>query len=307
MLLLAVLTIGMLAVLQNAMQRPWMSPLCQSGDVGLRSVVGMEATAIDSVADDAISKVTIAPEKPLLHAKDIAIVTYLVAQGSVDEVYFSYDTFRSFAGYTMENMKQYAHRFGHPFFFANAAMVNTNEYAAYWGKMAVMQHYMDNGGYEWILWTDIDVLFTDFAVSLTSFFTRADEHHHLLLVRECLPTPTEKYGKVRSGFFAVRNTPTGRQFLRDWRDSYEKYHTHFNPEQTSMEDMLSTPYWKERALIYLPEELHTYPECLTGANRTTNGIRPFSVHFPGSYKSLITEWADYLDVKLPKNDFKIAL
>ncbi|KAI8895690.1 hypothetical protein BC833DRAFT_659912 [Globomyces pollinis-pini] len=190
---------------------------------------------------------------------------------------------------TMANIANYSHHHGIPFFFRNNHMVDTTTKAAYWGKMDVIEHYL-NAGFEWVIWTDIDVLFINFNQSLVDLWLKnASDQHSLAFVLECAKDSPVRFGPVRSGFFAVRNSPDGYTFLKAWRDMFSQYRFKPNPEQTALEDMVQVPQWKNMSFISPPDGIHTYPDCYEEYDKN-----PISIHFPGTMKNRVDRYWDKL-------------
>jgi hypothetical protein len=91
--------------------------------------------------------------------------------------------FGSYMTLTLRNMLSYAQRWGIPFFFLNSGIVKSivqnitddpSGVHPYWAKSAVVKHYLDmkkgdEHQFDWILWTDIDVLFARFEIPLSKF------------------------------------------------------------------------------------------------------------------------------------------
>ncbi|KAL7745884.1 hypothetical protein RI367_008806, partial [Sorochytrium milnesiophthora] len=175
----------------------------------------MAAAAAVETAAPTPSAAAPAPQPPTLRNKDIAIVTYVIRVEGNGQSHFTFDKFAQLLNVTMESLKAYSHRHAHPFFFANNALLRTDRYAAYWSKMGVVKHYLQVGGFEWVLWTDVDVLITRPELPLTEFLSRATADQHVMTVLECRQTEGQ-YGAARSGFFAVRNSPEGIEFLDVW-------------------------------------------------------------------------------------------
>lgn len=232
-----------------------------------------------------------------LKPSEFAIVTYYAPQKNASHnVWFSQQLYMQVANKTLSNLARYSHIHGHAFFFMNGNMVDTETRAAYWGKMDVMEYYM-NKGYKWILWTDIDVLFMDMKRSIfEEWVLAANDDQHMLFVDEC-GTPA---GPVRSGFFAVRNSPQGRSFLQAWRETFDSFKSNPNPEQEALEGMIKNPQWANISSISSHSKFHTYPHCYDGDSSDA-----ISVHFPGPTKTLVSKFSNRIKNNTLSTDFTI--
>lgn len=219
---------------------------------------------------------------PVIKPSELAIVTYYVPQKNASHVVNHSDQlYASFADASISNLAEYAQFHGHAFFYLNEHLVDTNSKSAYWGKMDVIKSYMDKG-FQWILWTDIDVLFTRKNRSIFEKWIKPqNESIHLLFVDECVDNI--KVGPIRSGFFAVRNSLEGRSFLKSWSDMYDEYKDVHDPEQHALENMILEEKWANMSTISSHTQIHTYPHCLNGS--------ALSVHFPGTTKYRINEFS----------------
>ncbi|KAJ2998491.1 hypothetical protein HDV02_004499 [Globomyces sp. JEL0801] len=233
------------------------------------------------------------PSIPIkLDASKVAMVTYYAPQTNKDhKIYFSEDLYLQTARKTMSNIASYTHHHGIPFFFRNNHMVDTHNKAAYWGKMDVIKHYL-KVGFEWVIWTDIDVLFMNFEKSLVDeWLKKASDDQSLAMVLECTGI-AERYHTVRSGFFAVRNTPDGFKFLEAWKNTYDSYRLKPNPEQTALEDMMKDHTWRNMTYVTPPDGIHTYSDCYEAYDKEV-----ISLHFPGPQKDRVEYYRKKTNMK----------
>lgn len=127
--------------------------------------------------------------------------------------------------------------------------------------MDVISHYLD-AGFEWIVWTDIDILFVNFKESfIGKWLDKAGPEHHVALVSECIAESPALFSTVRSGFLAFRNTPKSRAFLAYWKNSHELFQNNANPDQEGLEFMVTQYPWKSMVYIAPPDGIHTYSDC----------------------------------------------
>ena len=82
---------------------------------------------------------------------------------------------------------------------------------------------------------------------------------------------------IRSGFLMIRNSVDGRAFLDAWGGSHESYANVHNPDQTSLEDIYSSPEWEGRIHVHDWADFHAYDTC-------DRSYGAFSLHFPGHGK-----------------------
>jgi hypothetical protein len=194
--------------------------------------------------------------------------------------------------YSLTNIAAYSHHHRIPFFFRNAHLVNTFDKAAYWGKMPVVKTYL-LAGFEWVIWTDTDVLFMKKDSSIIQKWIQPahDAGRHLAFVGECDPQGRNYTGALRSGFFAVRNSFLGHQFLQEWEESYDRFNSEWNPEQEALENLVSEKKYKDQIYVVNPFGIHTYPDCFDLFDQDA-----ISLHFVADYKEIYFEY-------LTKSDF----
>ncbi|KAI9015370.1 hypothetical protein DFJ74DRAFT_679919 [Hyaloraphidium curvatum] len=171
-------------------------------------------------------------------------------------------------------MRSYAERWGYAFHFSTMPPGKGRQ--AYWAKMDLVRSYLDKG-YDWVLYTDIDVLIIDHSRPLQDFMVNRD----IISVAEC--TVRVELGRnntnpvIRSGFLLLRNGPDGRGFLDTWAGSYEAFKDIENPDQTSLESIHASPEWNERIHLADWRDFHAYDNC-------DRSFASFSLHFPGAAK-----------------------
>ncbi|KAJ3312887.1 hypothetical protein HDV04_002544 [Boothiomyces sp. JEL0838] len=137
--------------------------------------------------------------------------------------------------------------------------------------MAVIEKYLV-AGFEWVIWTDIDVIFLTEESLVTKWLDPAQANgKHVALLSECIDSSPANFGAVRSGFLAFRSTPEGLKFLHDWKT----FSDHHLLEQSALEEMVTLEPWKSLIYIAPPDGLHTYPKC------THYDKSPISIHFAG--------------------------
>lgn len=208
----------------------------------------------------------------------IAVVTFLAPKQGRE--HFATSLYNSISNYSLPNMLAYTEQHGYPLFFYNTHLVGKGR-ASYWAKMPILRHYLNTGFYDWILFTDIDVLFMNFSIPLSKFTGATEDHHHFIGTLEC-GHKNPKSSLIRSGFFMIRNSAIGLEFLDFWENMHDRFKFRPNPEQEALEAMHRMIIWKERIKIFPEAEFHTYPHCYKQGD--------FSVHFPGPSKGMLPKW-----------------
>ncbi|KAI8903778.1 hypothetical protein EDD86DRAFT_214223 [Gorgonomyces haynaldii] len=208
-----------------------------------------------------------------LKGAEVALVTYYAPQKNRSfHIWVGDDLYTEQVNSAMKIMAAYATYHSMPFFFRHRFMVDTETGSAYWGKMDVIEKYL-RAGYKWVIWTDVDVVFMTNESLIDVWIDKAERGgYDVALLGECIKESPEKHGTVRSGFFAIKSSEKGLQFLDHWRN--ESANTDF--DQFPLEDMALQSPWKDMAYIGNPDGIHTYPQCF---ERYDN--KALSVHFAG--------------------------
>lgn len=227
----------------------------------------------------------------------ISLITYYVKnKNRTNKVHFDETILIPVCRLSINNLIAYTTKHKHPFFYRNAHLVDSSSKSPYWAKMDVVQHYL-KAGYEWVVWTDVDVLFMDTGQSLVDgWLGAASINHHIALVLECNMQNSWKYGGVRSGFFAIRNSIKGASFLEAWKNMYSNFRNNFNPEQEALEKLAGQSQWKKFIFISPPTRLHTYPWCYKNQIGVLKRIKTLSIHFPGHSKNEMKEFSKKSDL-----------
>lgn len=194
-------------------------------------------------------------------------------------------SFDEFAPFALANMLEYSHYHGYPLFFMHSENIlnSTSVSSVYWSKLSILEWYLDKG-FDWILWTDIDVFFIDKQQSLSHFTDQVPSNYHFIGVLECGRTLVD-YIKtaIRSGFFFLRNSAETRKLLLAWKKLQLKYINSLTPEQHALEDLFVNPTFSSLFYIYPTRHLHAYSECM---DKST-----FSVHFPNTERKMcMKQW-----------------
>ena len=204
--------------------------------------------------------------------------------------HFQQSFYDSFAPFTLANILYYANRHRYPFFFLHSSLVAdlSTKKSIYWSKLSILEHYLASNMYEWILWTDIDVMFLKMGRPLSYFVDQIPPSYHIGAVLECGRTNKEYLTRaIRSGFFFLRNSKESLSFLKKWRSLQANYVESETPEQDALEHLFADPEWQRLFYVFPTKALHCYSECATE--------KAFSVHFPNTpRKHTVKDWADKL-------------
>ncbi len=202
-------------------------------------------------------------------AKDIAIVT-MIGETTV-KAYSEISDYERLAQLTLQSMTEYATRWGHPLFYLHSHMMQQDK-QAYWANIELMEHYLGLG-YEYVLYTDVDVLFLQMETPLSTFIVPGKD---VISIDECSRRNSTN-PLIRSGFMLLRNSPNTLEFLRVWKASYAHYRDIENPEQSALEVLSAMPRWAPLFHLHSWRIFHAYDTC--------HGYQSaFSVHFPGGNK-----------------------
>ncbi|KAI8914572.1 hypothetical protein EDD86DRAFT_259970 [Gorgonomyces haynaldii] len=199
----------------------------------------------------------------------IAMITYLINRKHQDV-----NMYTPYVHLTISNLQYYAQKYGYPFYYLNGHLVEQND-SGFWAKLDIIKYYLTTfkRKLDWILYTDNDVLILNDNIPLEAFIQPCASHHHFIGVLE--PGHLMNYNVsvlIRSGFFMIRNSPEGRQFINDWIGTYDEFKSANNPEQTALENMFVNPRYKDLFCVHTSMSMHSYN------NFYRDGM--FSVHFP---------------------------
>ncbi|KAI8914573.1 hypothetical protein EDD86DRAFT_259975 [Gorgonomyces haynaldii] len=208
----------------------------------------------------------------------IAMATYLIYREYDDAFKFDVGIYKPYVHATVSNLIHYAQEQNYPFYFLNDHIVDSHM-SSFWAKLHIIKHYLNKhkNSLDWLLYTDTDVLILRQEIPLEAFIQPCAEHHHFIGVLE--PGHHDAFdnygGLIRSGFFMIRNSPEGRQFIDTWIDKHQVYKDFHNPEQTALEHMFASDD-KEFFCMHSSMSMHSYNE------HYRDGM--FSVHFPSPFK-----------------------
>lgn len=212
----------------------------------------------------------------------VAIVTGMKKlSGTLSSKFMAYPDFASAA---LQNILMYSHLYDYPLYFLTGHLMDSIESDFLWAKLPLLERYLKLG-YEWVMWIDVDVLFMNFDLRLETFLEDVGETSHFVGVLECGRFEDESFRtNVRAGFFFVRNSPQGYEFLRHWRSLKQVFASNPLFDQAALSDMASKSEWRRMMLIHPTWVFHTYSECYQDDS--------FSVHFPNTERKwYLRQWA----------------
>jgi hypothetical protein len=187
--------------------------------------------------------------------------------------YNDFTMYQQVATMTLQSMMEYGSRWGYPVFFLNDFLMDTTR-QAYWSKINIIRYYLENTDVDYLLYTDIDVLFTNQEQPLETFVV---DGYDLIGVNECV-NRVKTHDSIRSGFMMFKNSPESLLFLDHWANLFPAYEKIENPEQSALELLVTLPGFEDRVYLHNWEYFHSYDTCL-------GGEASFSMHFPGAYKT----------------------
>ncbi len=199
----------------------------------------------------------------------IAIVTFLV--DAPEDAYHPFTDYERLYPLTVKSLQKYADK--HLYCLKISRHAAETGKQAYWNKMDLIRSTLDEG-YDWVLYTDIDVLIVDHETPLQHFMVNRD----IITASECAIKGRSMTSHLpRSGFLLFRNSPRTYEFLDVWTKSFEFYEMVQNPEQSALETLHDSMAWKNDIYLHDWGLFHSYDTCDFAFNS-------FSVHFPGKYK-----------------------
>lgn len=187
------------------------------------------------------------------------------------EAYNQFSVYQKLAGFALQSILEYGSRHGYPVFFLHDFLMDKSR-QAYWSKINVIKYYLSLG-YDYVLYTDIDVIVLQPDKSLEDFIVPGRD---VIAVNECKDR-TETNDLVRSGFMMFKNTPATMAFLEVWDAMFPAYKDIENPEQTALEFLVKQREFVDIVHLHDWRSFHSYDTC-------NGGKDSFSMHFPGAYK-----------------------
>lgn len=208
------------------------------------------------------------------------------------------NAFGDFSSYSVENLLMYSNLHGYALFFLTGHLMDNVEPDLLWAKIDLVEHYL-RMGYDWVVWTDLDVLLMNFDIRLETFLEDANEDSHFVGVLECGRfTDASFHASVRAGFFMIRNSPLGFSFLSYWKSLKKQFLNDPLLDQAALSEIVREDAWRKMLLVHPSWIFHTYCECYQNDS--------FSVHFPNTERKwFLPQW--YTHAPKIQSDFQVRL
>jgi hypothetical protein len=110
----------------------------------------------------------------------------------------------------MDRNKHYAKKWGHEHIFVDSGY---EDVAPYWRKVFLVKDILDSDKYKGVLWLDTDAAVYNMDIDLN---TLVEEGKHFYKSKDSTPTN----GGFCAGVWFVLNTPTGKEILSKWAETY---------------------------------------------------------------------------------------
>ena len=193
----------------------------------------------------------------------VAIVTAYSKSSQTEP--FGWNEYGDILPVTLSNWKKYASYQGYHLFVNNENFMNKSRKAS-WAKIPVLKNYLKH--YDWVLWTDVDFLFTDIMKPLP-----LDPTKNMILSYECLES---KNLKLMTGTMLFKSSPWSFRFLDLWDKQYEQFQNSKNHDQVAFE-FLTANRDSDNIKILTPSQFITYDSrrCFDPQ---------FGLHFPANHK-----------------------
>ena len=210
-----------------------------------------------------------------------------------------------------DNHKRYAKKFHYDYIFRNnllterfidpLASSRVFQLGLYWQKIeSVTQALTENDAlgnpkYQWVLWVDPDILFTNFDISLESLIDTYGKGKDFLISQE-------NFTYTNAGIFLVRNTPFSKRMMKDIANLFPRYKTETLPEQLAIQDYsLGFVFFSpDGVLRTIPEKKRNYNKAsLNEVNilpqRVLNSFYRGNIWLPGaSSKDAVWQPGDFI-------------
>ena len=186
-------------------------------------------------------------------------------QESPHKEYFKYSEYLSIMPFTLENFWEYGKTHGYRLYLFNNDLFEDHKKSS-WVKINIYERYSRKC--DWIMYTDVDFLFTDIAKPLPLHST-AD----LVVSHECAKNSE---WKLMSGTMIMRSSKYTSNLFKAWKNMYEDYLDVPNHDQAAFQNMFKDTV-PDNVMVLSPENFMTYD--------THNCVQPkFGIHFPSSNK-----------------------
>ena len=99
-----------------------------------------------------------------------------------------------------------------------------------------LQQRLKNNRYDWYMWVDADVLFTNFSCTFQELLSA---NHHLIVP-----------GDLNTGVFFIRNHPWSAQFLDLWFSKWSAFRSSLGQEDEALSSLLNNDIWDRHVIVY---------------------------------------------------------
>lgn len=162
----------------------------------------------------------------------------------------------------LDNHQRYANKFGYDYIFRNNLLTErffdkgSRSYlfqlGLYWQKIQAAKDALDEG-YEWVLWVDPDILFTNFETRIEDLIAK-----HRLKNEEFL-IAHENFCYANTGVFLIHQSQWSHDMLEHIASLHPLYKDTLLPEQLAVQDyILGFAYMKSNGRWHIAEEEERY-------------------------------------------------
>jgi hypothetical protein len=180
--------------------------------------------------------------------------------GKIQIVSLSDEKLKDLAEISVPNKTKYADKYGYAFDYVPYSL--DESVPTTWSKLIAIRNCMD-GGADWIFWTDIDAVFTNFHVSLESIVSKCLEQSCLLEKRggaENIEIILSKdHNTYNSGNFFVKNTSYMREFIEGVLGMYDEEKYGFWEQSAIIDRIESEDFDESKMFVPHQKEFNSYP------------------------------------------------
>jgi hypothetical protein len=112
-----------------------------------------------------------------------------------------------------DNIKKYCDKWGYEYILEKKRNIDISPY---WYKVFLVRDILNTEKYDYIFWMDSDVIINNFNIDL------GEDILHKYDSDIFVASDNTRYDIVNSGLFIVKNSKTGKKFLDDWINLYDK-------------------------------------------------------------------------------------
>jgi hypothetical protein len=109
------------------------------------------------------------------------------------------------------NVKKYCDKWGYEYFRVRD---NPLKISQYWTKVSAVKDLMDTNKYDYVFWMDSDTVINNFNIDL------GEDILHKYDSDIFVASDNIKYDVINSGLFIIKNSKIGKEFIKDWIDTY---------------------------------------------------------------------------------------